>query len=177
MFTCRKEGKWAKPLLNFFFCFSAVSTLLLAPRTFAGPGDELFRWGRHHAPPGHQLQILYSAWVVHRAKQDRATLLSTASRQPAHRPVTQDAGAAPHDDKRPTRFVSRGLEYSLFLASEATVSGLGGGVGRAPVVTKLRFSCTGALRDAAAPLQSASAIDWQRGVRLPKAPNLNLNLN
>ena len=58
--------------------------------------------------------------------------ITTAGRQPAHRPVTQDAGAAPHDDKRPTRFVSRGLEYSLFLASEATVPGLGGGVGRAP---------------------------------------------
>ena len=86
---------------------------------------ELFRWGKHHAPPGHQLQILSSAWVVHRAKQDRAKPLSTASRQPAHRPVTQDAGAAPHDDKRPTRFVSRGLEYSLFLASEANVPNLG----------------------------------------------------
>ena len=43
--------------------------------------------------------------------------ITTAGRQPAHRPVTQDAGAAPHDDKRPTRFVSRGLKYSLFLAS------------------------------------------------------------
>ena len=43
----------------------------------------------------------------------------TASRQPAHRPVTQDAGSAPHDDKRPTRFVGRSLKYSLFLASEA----------------------------------------------------------
>ena len=41
-----------------FFCFSAVSALLLAPRTFAGPGYELFRWGRHHVPPGHQLHIL-----------------------------------------------------------------------------------------------------------------------
>ena len=59
--------------------------------------------------------------------------LTTAGRQPAHRPVTQEAGAAPHDDKMPTRFVSRGLEYSLFLASEATVPGLGGGVGRKPV--------------------------------------------
>ena len=44
---------------------------------------------------------------------------ATASRQPANRPVTQDAGSAPHDDKRPTRFVGRGLKYSLFLASEA----------------------------------------------------------
>ena len=43
----------------------------------------------------------------------------TASRQPAHRPVTQDAGSAPHGDKRPTRFVGRSLKYSLFLASEA----------------------------------------------------------
>ena len=40
--------------------------------------------------------------------------------------------------KRPTRFVSRDLEYSLFLASEATVPGVGGGVGRAPVVTNPR---------------------------------------
>ena len=34
----------------------------------------------------------------------------TASRQPAHRPVTQDAGSAPHDDKRPTRFVGCSLK-------------------------------------------------------------------
>jgi len=45
---------------------------------------------------------------------------ATASRQPAHRPVTQDAGSAPRDDKRPTRFVGRSLKYSLFPASEAT---------------------------------------------------------
>ena len=45
---------------------------------------------------------------------------ATASRQPAHRPVTQDAGSAPHDDKRPTRFVGRSLKYTLFLASEAS---------------------------------------------------------
>ena len=45
---------------------------------------------------------------------------ATASRQPAHRPVTQDAGSAPHDDKRPTRFVGRSLKYPLYLASEAT---------------------------------------------------------
>ena len=44
---------------------------------------------------------------------------ATTSHQPAHRPVTQDAGSAPHDDKRPTRFVGRSLKYSLFLASEA----------------------------------------------------------
>ena len=75
-----------------------------------------------------------------------------------HRPVTQDAGSAPHDDKRPTRFVGRSLKCSLFLASEATVPRLGGGVGRAPVVTKLICNGTGALSDAA-------ARTWVRSVR------------
>ena len=147
----------------FFFTFQPFRNFF-SLRTCAGPGYGLFRWGRHRAPPGHQLQFLLSEWVVHRAKRDRDRLLSTASRQPAHRPVTQEAGSAPHDDKRPTRFVGLSLKCSLFLASEDTVPGLGGGVGRAPVVTKLICNGTGALSVAAAPLQAASVVDWQRAV-------------
>ena len=110
----------------YFFCyFSAVSTLLIAPnfrrsgvRTFRPPTN--FSGGEGITP----LPAISCTFCNPNGSSIEQSGLepppATASRQPAHRPVTQDAGSAPHDDMRPTRFVGRSLKYSLFLASEAT---------------------------------------------------------
>ena len=129
------------PLLFFFLLFSCFDTLARSAN-FRRSGGRAFQVGkasRSSRPSAANFCNPNGSCIEQSGIEPSPSgaFQHTASRQPAHRPVTQDAGAAPHDDKRPTRFASRGLEYSLFLASEATVPGLGGGVGRAPVSPNL----------------------------------------